>query len=524
MDSGVYFCCSLFKDAGKYDDVYIEFSWSKSGSRFIYFTCICRESTLFFPFLGEGVRYVLYLFFRLLLSGIAVVMPATLFFVCIKRDGRHFWESPMSLALSASVLFMTVYYSYSLLRADTGVMVSRTGVGIFNISVYMLIVMYKYGDAYLTRKLKYQLTSVLFSVAAASFAYSGLASFPQVDMGVPTGGIHNDANRLVPIYDIDNSQYIYTQLVDEDARKWIGNGFISNDNYNEVLSQKQFIEQYGLENEYFVNMPRFDYFLLNTKAAYVDSTNILQSKKAQEKMIECINDKNPIFTSCSAIGNYELLKWMQNKKYVQLNNGWYVSPQTVQSYNLEKMVVCDKVNSECGDYGRSTNAFGKSFVSLEKIYEREKNFDNQYVISAVSGLESSGDRYVINNPEEAIFRIIFPEAVDGEEYDYIYLKLRTNIDFSKEYNGTLDERIQKYYGWNEKLDMNRLMLYWQDENGNYNEERSSTMSLQTGELLIPIGYNSSWKNCKHSEIQIRINGNFVYGTEMELESVRVMGR
>lgn len=276
----------------------------------------------FMTFLPDGYRFILYLFFRLSISGLVVVLPVTLFFILRRRQDNTFISSPMSFALSSSAIFMVSYFSYSLLRADAGTLLSRTGVGVFNISLYLAIVIYRYGNKYMTEKLVSLLFVVLFSTTSLSFAFSSSANFPQVDMGVKTGGVVNDADRLMPYYDINPEQYLYTPSLEGNEKEWIGEGFIRNDNYSTVIWCKQFIDAYGLENEYFLNLPRFYYFLLNVKAAYVDSTLILQSEEAQKHLLEHIEDKNPVVTSYNIALDYELVKWMQKKNYVVLENGW----------------------------------------------------------------------------------------------------------------------------------------------------------------------------------------------------------
>lgn len=479
----------------------------------------------FMPFLPDGLRYVLYLFTRVSMAGILVVLPVSLFVILGKRQGRAFWGTPMSLALSSAGIFLVLYQSYSLLRADTGAMIARTAVGVHAGAVYLLIVFYRHGQEYMTRNLRNVLSAILFTVAVLLFSSSGFSNFPQVDYGTPTGGIYDDSARLMPIYNVHPEAYIYTADAGEDVREWIGTGFISGGNYNAVSAEKQFIEQYGLQDEYFVNLSRFHFFLLDVKAAYVDSTSILQSKKAQDRMIGVIRDKHPVFAGCGVVGNYELVKWLQQNEYRQISNGWYVSPQTIQEHGMEALVTADVIYTGCGDYGRNANAFGKSFSSLKNIFDRKKDFSNGCTVSVLSGLAESDHGYVVTNPADIVLQVDFPEEISGMEYDYLYIELLAGLNFEKDYKGqSLDERIQTYYRWNEKQDENGIVLYWQGEDGAYSDGCACTMLMQTGELFIPVGYNSSWKNSLHNGIRVRLNGNFENGTEISLESVWVLGR
>lgn len=484
----------------------------EANSTILLLYTVCPE--YFMPLLPDGIRYVIYLFVRVLLAAIMVVLPISLLGFFIKKHGKEFLGSMMGMALLSSGIFLLLYQSYSLLVVEKDFLIARTSVGIFATAVYLLVVLYRYGEKCMTRKLNNILSSILFTMAVMMFV-CGISSMEcvNVDLGVPTGGTVDDALRFVSAYDVNADDYVYTPDAGNEAEDWIGEGFINIDHYNRLAYEKQFIEQYGLQDEYFVNMDRFDYFLLNIKAAYVETTGLLQSKKAQDGMINAMKDKRPIVLGYTPAGDYEFIKWLQQNDYKQIN-GWYASSQTIKEHGMEGLVVADRIYTRYSDYGRYANAFGKSFKSLEKEFDRKKDFSGRCEV--VTG----------NDPQDGsrAMRISFPEKVNGTEYDYLYIDLNSGIDFKKEYAGSFDEKIQAYYGWNKKQDEKKATIYWKDAGGNYTDEYSCSMLLQTGELFIPIGYNSSWKDLTHSEIWVKLSGNFDEDMEIRPESVCVLGR
>ncbi len=492
----------------------------------------------FLPSLSnDKVRYLLYLIIRVFFAASTVVIPFVLLVLCLAAKGRkRFLTSPLFLVLSASILFTVVFYSYSLVRADTGLLLARTGVTTVLITIYLIIGMAAFGKEHFTTLSRTGMLGILLALLTLVSAHCGTMQFPNVDISVSYGGVYDDTSRLISVLEQtieeDEDEESVVELTEEEKKALIDlssayikideeitakipklkDGFISKAALQGLMDTQQIIDTYGLSDEYFANLPRFYYSVLKVKAPFLDSTALTQSVASQKMVLEYYEKNPPIFAGLNMPGNYELLKWAEDHDYQVLNNGWWVSPEMVEKYGMQDIVVSERIFYGWNDYGKHANSFGRSIESLQEVFDVKQTVKLDAVY-AVSGLEKTENGYVVTDPEHAVLQIDFAEPIDGKELDYIYL----NISHDLKWN------VEDTYLWDKILDR-RIFLIWSGWDNTYGDHRTAAMVLGNGELLVPIGLNTSWRYETQSGLQIKLSKQIPAGTVISLEELTLYGR
>ncbi len=488
---------------------------------------------------NDKVRYLLYLIIRVFFAASTVVIPFVLLVLCLAaKERKRFVTSPLFLVLSASILFTLVFYSYSLVRADTELLLARTGVTTILITIYLIVGMAAFGKEHFTPLSRTGMLGVLLALLTLVSAHCGTMQFPNVDLSVPYGGVYDDTSRLISVFEQkieeenDEDEEPAVELTEEEKKALLDlsstyvkideeitakipklkEGFISKDVLKGLMDSQQVIDTYGLSNEYFANLPRFYYSILEVKAPFLDSTALTQSVDSQEMVLEYYEENPPIFAGLNMPGNYELLKWAEDHNYQVLNNGWWVSPEIVEKYGMQDIVVSERIFYGWSDYGKHANSFGRSIESLQEQFDRTQTIELNGV-SVVSGLEQTENGYVVTDPENAVLQIDFAEPIDGKELDYIYLNLSHDLTWNAE----------DTYRWDESLDR-RIFLSWSGWDNTYGDHRTAVMVLGSGELLIPIGLNTSWRYETQSGLRIKLSADIPVGTVISLEELTLYGR
>jgi hypothetical protein len=483
--------------------------------------------TWFLPFLSSGIRYFLYLATRISFPVVAIVIPSVLFAGVIKIDGKKFIYSDLFLPLTVSVIFPLIYYTFSFNRADTGVIISRTGTPIIIIFEYLIITIYSYGKKYYTKSLINSSLSFMLMVIVFLFAVgNGMSEF----ILPSSAGVKDDSNFMNISYTYSSDSYT---LIDSktDPVSGIGDGFMKNTNYSVLEQYNEFISLHGMQNESFVNIPRFYYWLLNVKAPYVDNTVLLQNRKSQDSAISYFESVRPIFApialgvsdGISPVYNYEIIRWMQDNNYVTLDNAWIIPEEKASEYNLVGNIAANTVNTVINAYGNIPSSFGKSYDVLSDIIPKKLEIDTP-TYTVLGGIEDNGNVLNISDPNYSAIQIEFPKIVKGRQYDYIYLEFSVDESMGETgNNNSQTTELMAYYSRNPDIDKHYMNIVWEPGNGDYSSGCVLSTNYGEGKLLIPLGYNSSWRLNDHKGIQLQFVG-FNTGTKIKIEHIVLCGR
>ena len=244
------------------------------------------------------------------------------------------------------------------------------------------------------------------------------------------------------------------------------------------------------------------YYILDVKSCYNDLTYLFQTKKAQDNYIKYLNkvSEKPIIADFEYLGNYEILKWIEDNNYIKLKNGWFVYVNDLKKYHLNNNDIekkSDLFNDEI-NFDISCNSFGKSIKTLEKAFDRTLSMPVDDVIYDKNSL-----------------KINFKDKINGKEFDYLYLKININKDLNKKFFGSFDNRLLTLYKNNQELSKYTLNIYWDNK-----KNQPIVTVLGNGELLIPLGYNSSWRNNSHKNLLIEIKNM----PNLKIKKIEFLGR
>lgn len=491
----------------------------------------------FLTFLPEGLRYAVYIMARVFIPIIAILLPLTSAIVLsVKKRKERFVTTPLFLVLTASAILPVIAGMYTMYRADSGSILSRTFAILLPTSQYLFLGIFQFGKPHFTSRARRNVASIFLVIASVGcVTISSICQFPNIDQGVEVGGFASDAARLTPYYTIDETAYTYLDeeaLTQETDLNW-GSGFCATESYEQMMEMKRYIDTHHMQDTAFVNLPRYYYTVLNVKAAYSDSTSLLQTKLSQKAAIACYEtyDRLPIITTIDCFGNYDILQWMREKDYVRLENGWYVCRADLETYGLSDARV-DPIHYACGHYGMVPANFGNSMDSLEQ------RFTGQYDV--LSDWIGEAERNEDTGATE--ITAVLPEAVSGADYGYLYIDLWSNLDLEKDYETrwedqpadplvpeeetesylTWDDTLEIYYRPNPNMTRYTVTVRWGMERDGGLAYQQSAMILGNGKLLIPVNRNLEWTENQIKTITISCSDLLPEGTEFSVREMRLL--
>lgn len=97
----------------------------------------------------------------------------------------------------------------------------------------------------------------------------------------------------------------------------------------------------------------------------------------------------------------------------------------------------------------------------------------------------------------------------------MYLKININENLSKKFFGGFDDKLLTLYKNNQELSKYILNIYWDNK-----KNQSIETVLRNGELLLPLGYNSNWRNNSHKNLLIEIENM----PNLKIEKIEFFGR
>lgn len=456
----------------------------------------------YLTFLPTGIRFVFYILSKIFIPTISVILPFTVLgTIWINNKNNVFYKSPLFLVLSSSIIFQIVAFSYTLIAADESTIISRTAIVVVPILQYLTLGLYIFGKDYLKESTKKQLVILTLILASGIMFSTIFSNWFSCDIKHKIGGLQNDSCKLSASFKYLNNDYIFVDGKKLNIKK-LGKGFMKCENFEKLKEYNNFIQTHKMQNATFMNLPRMFYYILDVKSCYNDLTYLFQTKKAQDNYIKYLNkvSEKPIIADFEHLGNYEILKWIEDNNYIKLKNGWFVYVNDLEKYHLNNNDIEKNYNlfDDEINFDISCNSFGKSIKTLEKAFDRTLSMPVDDVIYDKNSL-----------------KINFKDKINGKEFDYLYLKININEDLNKKFFGSFDNRLLTLYKNNQELSKYTLNIYWDNK-----KNQPIVTVLGNGELLIPLGYNSSWRNNFHKNLLIEIKNM----PNLKIEKIEFFGR
>lgn len=410
----------------------------------------------FMPYLTafSGLRQAVYLSFRFLLPAAGVWAFIYCFYYMVKKRALR----SHALYFIAGALTLMVSYSYTLVRADTGKILSRTaGILIAVTGVFLPILLIHYGKALPKRSTLSVFIGICFALPMMIYAQVSWTKNPDIWV-YPDGEsqlVMDDALKLYSCYEVPE-----TFLKSEDTglprqyQKLLGDGFMVSDQLHYITDYASVTQKCDVLSENTAYMALdgqgfYDYLGIRCSATgYIPAA---RSYEAQREIWDTASQNPPVVFDIQPENSYYIFRFMLDTGYVYCaKDGAFYPPSLYNSlYDTNARNIYDgddyRLYAPATDFGMSAESFGASMDSLLEIF--------------------------VPGAKKSLMERNLPDSFEGASYDFLYLELSDN---AKVPEGS------------------HLTLTWSDTKGVSFEGSRITCLIKEGQLFIPMGMNPCW--------------------------------
>lgn len=419
---------------------------------------------VFMPYLSgkhDGIRVWLYYGLRFFLP-IFPLMLATGLFVFVhvtNKTKKGTSKTRFLFSMTAVILSLTVSYTYTLVRADHGMILSRTAPILVAVAgIFLPVMVIRYGKKWLTPSLRVGILSVCIALPMLLYHQVSAMKFP--DMWIyPNGSaglLMDDSDKLFTYYEVPET-FISMKEIRLSDTSALGNGFM-------VADQVHYLESYdalmqkcnavdpslcylGLDGQGF-------YYYLNARCCGTGFIPTAKGYDAQQRLLEKVKAERPVIVTINPLQSYYIFYWMLTNDYIysdadkaflpgELYQKLYPATKQVDDYRE----FCTKT-----ELGTSPGSFGESASGLLPI------------LSSREALPLSGQT---------------PLTIKGQDYDVLLLELNEDLVAANSFiELTFLSDGQTYTG-------SCVQFYRNNE-----------------VLVVPLGMNANWLLGDNSEIKL----------------------
>lgn len=364
----------------------------------------------FLPYLSGQWRDRLYLVYRFFLPMLPlwilgclclqVVMQLLSDKRAAKGMQKHGGFSPL-FGLLAAFLTLAISYTYTLVRADTGVILQRTAPVLIAVFGMFLPVLLLRNRKMFPGRTTALLLGICFSLPFIIYHEINDMKFPNM-WTYPDGQaalIMDDTSKLYNTYTVPDTFLAMDEVPILD-HTMLGNGFMVADQvpyltaYETVMQKCDSVQKQtwymGFDGQGF-------YYYLNARACSTGFLPVGKSMEAQKEMLSQIKEKRPVVFVLDAQSNYYIYHWILTHDYVYCKDDDALYPRELFA-KIYPGQAGDDYRAVTGelDLGRICASLGNSMKSLRKCFTAE---------------------------------LALPSAsstVSGGEYDYLYLPLSSS--------------------------------------------------------------------------------------------------
>nr|MBQ8253003.1 hypothetical protein [Lachnospiraceae bacterium] len=448
----------------------------------------------FLPYLAgnhENIRLWLYYGLRFFLPILPLAIGAGLFALILlsQHENKHRESATdrrmLLFGLAAMMLSLAVSYSYTLVRADTNMILSRTApVLIAVMGMFLPVLLIGYGKKFLAASLRALLIGVCFALPMMIYARVSSMKFP--DMWVYPNGeaslVMDDADKLFHHYEVPET-FISMHEISLPDTSMLGNGFMVADQIHYLTGYASVMEKAGAKDpdiSYMGMDGQGFYYYLNAK---VCATGFIQAGKgydAQQLILENIKKERPVVFLLEPQASYYIYRYVLLEDYIYKaeDGAFYPSELYIKIYPDEPG---DDYRPVCAgtDLGLSPASFGNSADTL--IGSRESSVMFEVPVQSK------------------------PLTVPGADYDLLMLSLGEQL------------AAEAY----------SVEIRFLCDNNAYD---GAVVSCRTGAgtLLIPLGMNPCWLLSENSKITLHFydaQGTLIREIPLEeISSHGILGR
>lgn len=449
----------------------------------------------FLPFLSSHgiLRNACYISFRFLLpmAGIWIFVWLIYHALCSRRDKRKDFKP--ALILSSGAITLMISYTYTLVRADTDKILSRTAMVLIAVAcMFLPVMLIHYGKSLLKHSTLALVIGALVSLPMAIYMQTSWSKFP--DMWVYPDGesqlVMDDASKLYSYYEVPE-----TFLKSEDTglsetyQALLGRGFMVADQIHYIEDYADVIEKCEAVSDDVAYMA-FDgqgfYDYLGVKCSATGYIPAARSYEAQKEIWDAARENLPVVFYLQPQSSYYIFRFMLEEGYVYCANdnafyppGLYAALYGASGDNYRTDASGDdyrtdapgddyRENAPATDFGRSAASFGASMDTLQELF--------------------IGDRTVSLSAGN------LPDRFDGTDYDFLYLELGKELSPSE--SSPLESLPSQA----------NLTIAWTDTEGNTFENSYVNCTITDDRrLLIPMGMNACWLLSQIDDFKLTIS-------------------
>ncbi|MCM1162461.1 MAG: hypothetical protein NC412_14745 [Roseburia sp.] len=445
-----------------------------------------------FPFLSDGnLKNMCYVFLRFFLPMVSVWL---LFYLLLKyilvsakglKKTKKLSCPSLLFGLAAGTITLLFSYSYTLVRADYNMILSRTApVLIAVLGMFLPVLLISYGK-------RFSQTFVLF-VVAVSFSLPMILYTKVEDMKFPNMWVYpngnsdillDDSDKLFTYYTVPDGFFRADELdISEEIANRLGVGFLIEDQVHYINDYEKVIQKCDAVSEDTTYLG-FDgqgfYYFNHVKACATGFIPAAKGYAAQKSIIETAEKNPPVIFLINGESNYYLYYWMWENEY-----RYKAEDHAFYPAKLYELIYGNESSDDYLDYytgeeyghqlGLIPSSFGSSMDTLSSLFIKEKNI--------VKALEADAEQEAYN----------YQADFSGREYDFLYLEISpaTPEDIDRFPPGTVTISFQA-------TDIG-------DETAK-NRVQSVACTIKDGKLLIPMGMNPNWLLNRISSITITAN-------------------
>jgi hypothetical protein len=303
----------------------------------------------------------------------------------------------------------------------------------------------------------------------------------------------------------------------------LGNGFIKKEGLNVIQTVNHVKSKVLKENEKIFLLSPYQglYDVLNQATLVPDAAIPAASDGKTQYEDRKILDENPPmliqWNSYLSLKNYYLYIWVIEKGYIPYTeNGvnFFVDAKRYEEVFGNPEIVRNKMIDEYDtsyftskDIQGIANSWGKSMITLNKIFNEYKKFDVKNLkvqtnsLSKADSVEKQIPKYVIEkNDNSSSISINLDDKVYGQDADFLYLDLGIDkVNYNK----------------------GKVNIYWETDKNSFDDRRCFICDIGDGKLLIPLGLHPGWTFSNDTKIRISFNG-CEKGTTFSINEMRLL--
>ncbi len=308
--------------------------------------------------LSSSLKQSLYLLYRFFLPAVWLWIPAFCAGITLLFAGKTAEKTAgKTLPFLTTILVLAVSYSYTLVRADRGVLLARTAPILVAVAGMFL------GIALVREKSLRFLLPLCLSLPFLCYGHVNDMKNPYL-WTYPNGNdelVANDVSKLFPYYEVPDTfvslQQIGTALSDPSL---LGDGFMVADQADYLTAYdtvKRKVEKAGFSD---ITYACYDgqgfYYFLNTKACATGFYPVARSYEAQNEILDVIREKEPVIFPPDPQKSYYICRWL-------------LSPDSAYCYSPKDRVfypkkVADQIAKEEGDQMLPSEDYVKDLGSI----------------------------------------------------------------------------------------------------------------------------------------------------------------